>query len=143
MHEIYNPIFHVLDQSMFLFSRCQSVEKYDQYLHSQIPFNETTNSTDSPLFNVTSGIPTSFPDNTKYLIIFTGITASVVIFAVVRAVHNFHLLVMSSVTLHDRMLHTILKCPISFFDNNPIGKFNFRFSSFTFTLMLFHSLLLE
>lgn len=156
---IQKPCVHVLDQSKLLFFRCQSIENYDKYLNLPNPVNDSSTdstlynvtstasmlsnvtSTASMLYNVTSGIPLGFPDNTKYLIIFTAVTFSVVIFAVVRAVHNFHILVMSSVNLHERMLHTILKCPIGFFDNNPIGKF--RFSCLTFTGLLFCSLVWE
>lgn len=103
-------------------SRCTRIEKYEQELRTLHPFNATVTNSSDMSANATSALNEPFPPNTTYLLIFTGLTVSVVILAIIRSVHSFYLLVMSSVTFHDRMLSTILKCPIGFFDNNPIGK---------------------
>ena len=66
--------------------------------------------------------PTQFPDMLNYLHIFTGITATVVVFGMLRALHGFRIVVQASKAFHTKMLDAILRCPISFFDNNPIGK---------------------
>lgn len=66
--------------------------------------------------------PIQFPHMLNYLHIFTGITATVVVFGMLRALHGFRIVVQASKAFHTKMLDAILRCPISFFDNNPIGK---------------------
>ena len=65
-----------------------------------------------------------FPHMMKYLHVFTGITAAVVLFGVLRALHAIQIMVQASKFFHVKMLDAILRCPISFLDNNPIGKSN-------------------
>lgn len=62
-------------------------------------------------------------DNMFYLHIFTLLTASVLLFGLFRAVHSFHMFVTAAAVIHRMMLDAILRCSMSFFNTNPVGKF--------------------
>ncbi|KAB0372736.1 hypothetical protein FD755_015489 [Muntiacus reevesi] len=55
-----------------------------------------------------------------YLGIYSGLTASTVLFGVARSLLVFFVLVSSSQTLHNQMFESILRAPVLFFDRNPI-----------------------
>ncbi|XP_008142219.2 ATP-binding cassette sub-family C member 4 isoform X1 [Eptesicus fuscus] len=63
-----------------------------------------------------------------YLGIYSGLTASTVIFGIARSLLVFYVLVNSSQTLHNKMFESILRAPVLFFDRNPIGRILNRFS---------------
>ncbi|XP_061290373.1 ATP-binding cassette sub-family C member 4 isoform X2 [Bos javanicus] len=63
-----------------------------------------------------------------YLGIYSGLTASTVLFGIVRSLLVFFVLVSSSQTLHNQMFESILRAPVLFFDRNPIGRILNRFS---------------
>ncbi|XP_024844888.2 ATP-binding cassette sub-family C member 4-like, partial [Bos taurus] len=63
-----------------------------------------------------------------YLGIFSGLTASSLLFGVTRSLLALYILVNSSQTLHNKMLKTILRVPVLFFDRNPAGRILNRFS---------------
>nr|XP_020740072.1 multidrug resistance-associated protein 4 isoform X2 [Odocoileus virginianus texanus] len=63
-----------------------------------------------------------------YLGIYSGLTASTVLFGVARSLLVFFVLVSSSQTLHNQMFESILRAPVLFFDRNPIGRILNRFS---------------
>ena len=52
----------------------------------------------------------------------SGLTVSTVLFGITRSLLIFYILVYSSQTLHNKMLETILRSPVLFFNRNPIGK---------------------
>ncbi|OWK00967.1 hypothetical protein Celaphus_00016720, partial [Cervus elaphus hippelaphus] len=54
-----------------------------------------------------------------YLGIYSGLTASTVLFGVARSLLVFFVLVSSSQTLHNQMFESILRAPVLFFDRNP------------------------
>ena len=47
---------------------------------------------------------------------------STVLFGITKSLLIFYILVNSSLTLHNKMLETILRAPVLFFHRNPIGK---------------------
>ncbi|XP_067669590.1 ATP-binding cassette sub-family C member 4-like isoform X2 [Haliotis asinina] len=79
------------------------------------------------LFN-SSNITVPEVDTNVNIYIFTGIVVSVFLFGLLRALLFFKIAVDASQTLHNRMFSKILRAPISFFDNNPVGRILNRFS---------------
>ncbi|XP_052506052.1 ATP-binding cassette sub-family C member 4-like [Budorcas taxicolor] len=63
-----------------------------------------------------------------YLRVYSGLTVSTILFGVTRSLLIFYVLVNSSQTLHSKMLETILRAPVLFFNRNPIGRILNRFS---------------
>ncbi|KAG5204287.1 hypothetical protein JEQ12_002263 [Ovis aries] len=63
-----------------------------------------------------------------YLGVYSGLTVSTVLFGITRSLLILHILVDSSQTLHNKMLETILRAPVLFFNRNPIGRLLNRFS---------------
>ena len=54
---------------------------------------------------------------------------STVLFGITRSLLIFYILVNSSRILHNKMLETILRAPVLFFNRNPIGKSDTKFFS--------------
>ncbi|XP_070656497.1 ATP-binding cassette sub-family C member 4-like [Bos indicus] len=63
-----------------------------------------------------------------YLGVYSGLTVSTILFGITRSLLIFYVLVNSSQTLHSKMLETILRAPVLFFNRNPIGRILNRFS---------------
>ncbi|XP_043748473.1 ATP-binding cassette sub-family C member 4-like [Cervus elaphus] len=63
-----------------------------------------------------------------YLGIFSGLTVTSLLFGVTRSLLALYILVNSSQTLHNKMLKSILRAPVLFFDRNPAGRILNRFS---------------
>ena len=59
----------------------------------------------------------------------SGLTVSTILFGITRSLLIFYVLVNSSQTLHSKMLETILRAPVLFFNRNPIGKSDMKFLS--------------
>ena len=54
---------------------------------------------------------------------------STVLFGITRSLLIFYIFVNSSQTLHNKILESILRAPILFFNSNPIGKSDTKFLS--------------
>ena len=54
---------------------------------------------------------------------------STVLFGITRSLLIFYIFVNSSQTLHNKILESILRAPVSFFNSNPIGKSDTKFLS--------------
>jgi ATP-binding cassette subfamily C (CFTR/MRP) protein 4 len=52
-----------------------------------------------------------------------------VVFSIIRAQMSFYLFIKASQRLHDRMLRSVLRAKIEFFDTNPLGRILNRFSA--------------
>uniref|UniRef100_A0A4W3I7R4 Multidrug resistance-associated protein 4 n=1 Tax=Callorhinchus milii TaxID=7868 RepID=A0A4W3I7R4_CALMI len=63
-----------------------------------------------------------------YLGTYAGLTLAVILFGIVRSLMIFEVLVNSSQELHNRMFNSIIRAPVLFFDQNPIGRILNRFS---------------
>ncbi|XP_057563819.1 ATP-binding cassette sub-family C member 4-like [Hippopotamus amphibius kiboko] len=63
-----------------------------------------------------------------YLEIYSGLTVATILCGITRSLLIFYVLVNSSQTLHNKMLESILRAPVMFFDRNPIGRILHRFS---------------
>ncbi|XP_060989039.1 ATP-binding cassette sub-family C member 4-like [Dama dama] len=68
------------------------------------------------------------PDSDWYLTVHSVLTAGTILFGVTRSLLIFYVLVNSSQTLHNKMLESIFRAPMLFFDRNPIGRILNRFS---------------
>ncbi|CAN9498397.1 unnamed protein product [Ophioblennius macclurei] len=63
-----------------------------------------------------------------YLGVYSGLTAAAVVFSYARSLVIFHVLVRAAQALHNSMFSAVLRTPVLFFDNNPIGRILNRFS---------------
>ena len=55
------------------------------------------------------------------VMIYAGQMLALFVFSLFRGVLFFMLCMRSSVRLHDRLFNSVVRAPMSFFDNNPIG----------------------
>jgi len=65
----------------------------------------------------------------SYLTPVAWLTLGMVTLSTTQAYLSLHLLIRASQRLHDRMLHSVLRAQISFFDTNPLGRILNRFSA--------------
>ena len=59
----------------------------------------------------------------------SGLTVSTVLFGITRSLLILYIFVNSSQTLHNKILESILRAPVLFFNSNPIGKSDTKFLS--------------
>ena len=95
----------------------------------RIAATETHQSLLSQGYNHTN-VTIPYVDSYRNIYIFTGIIAAVFIFGMVRALLFFKVAVDASQKLHNSMFARILRCPISFFDINPVGQLLLHFFFF-------------
>jgi ATP-binding cassette subfamily C (CFTR/MRP) protein 4 len=75
-----------------------------------------------------SSMPLCFLSDVDHIGIYSGLVASLIVFATLRIFLFVLLMLNSSRVLHNRMFGKILRAPILFFDTNPIGRVLNRFS---------------
>ncbi|XP_059740473.1 ATP-binding cassette sub-family C member 4-like isoform X2 [Bos taurus] len=63
-----------------------------------------------------------------FLGVYSGLTLSTILFGIIRSLLIFYVLANSAQTLHNKMLESILRTPVLFFNRNPIGRILNRFS---------------
>ncbi|KAI4581565.1 hypothetical protein MJG53_010008 [Ovis ammon polii x Ovis aries] len=68
------------------------------------------------------------PDSGWYLTVHSVLTEGTILYGITRSLLIFYVLVNSSQTLHNKMLKSIFRAPMLFFDRNPIGRILNRFS---------------
>ncbi|XP_070327220.1 LOW QUALITY PROTEIN: ATP-binding cassette sub-family C member 4-like [Odocoileus virginianus] len=68
------------------------------------------------------------PDPVWYLRVYSVLTAGTVLLSITRSLLIFYVLVNSSQIFHNKMLESILRVPVLFFDRNPVGRILNRFS---------------
>ena len=66
--------------------------------------------------------PACLTSNTQRIVIYTGLTVVSLLLNIAKGVLFSYLIVNASRVLHNRMLSSVLRAPVLFFDNNPIGK---------------------
>ncbi|XP_005099201.2 multidrug resistance-associated protein 4 [Aplysia californica] len=110
-------------------SRWSNLEE-DRYaaIKAHEHFLADNNITDLANTSLSSNITIPYVDSTFNIGIFSAIIAVVFLFGLVRALLFFKIAVDASQTLHNQMFARILRSPISFFDNNPVGRILNRFS---------------
>ena len=69
-----------------------------------------------------------YQQDTKNIGIYTGLVSLAFVLPVIRAYVFFEASTSSSECLHDKMVNSVLKAPVSFFDTNPAGRILNRFS---------------
>ncbi|KAB0397015.1 hypothetical protein E2I00_001697, partial [Balaenoptera physalus] len=67
------------------------------------------------------------PDPDWYFTVYSVLTGGTVLFGITRSLLIFCVLVNSSQIRHNKMLESILRVPVLFFDTNPIGKSDTKF----------------
>ncbi|CAG0895339.1 unnamed protein product [Cyprideis torosa] len=60
--------------------------------------------------------------------IYAGIVLSLILLSLVRSWHVMSICMKASVNLHSKMFNSVLRAPMKFFDNNPVGRTLNRFS---------------
>uniref|UniRef100_A0AC11BKC5 Uncharacterized protein n=1 Tax=Ovis aries TaxID=9940 RepID=A0AC11BKC5_SHEEP len=63
-----------------------------------------------------------------FLGVYSGLTVSTILFGITRSLLLFYVLANASQTLHNKMLESILRAPVLFFNRNSIGRILNRFS---------------
>ena len=81
----------------------------------------TSNSTDAPY-------DPEKVDEQWYSIIYTILIVALFISVFIRSITFFMMCMKASIELHNRIFYQILRFPIHFFDNNPVGRILNRFS---------------
>ncbi|XP_057563261.1 ATP-binding cassette sub-family C member 4-like [Hippopotamus amphibius kiboko] len=76
-----------------------------------------------------TGIVIVIPDPAWYFTVHAVLTVGTILFGITRSVLIFYILVKSSQTLHNKMLKSILRVPVLFFNRNPMGRILNRFSN--------------
>lgn len=61
-------------------------------------------------------------DTHYYLSVYSCIIASVFVSGIIGALFTFHVLVSAARSQHNKMFSRILRCPVLFFDTNPVGE---------------------
>ncbi|XP_076453870.1 ATP-binding cassette sub-family C member 4-like isoform X2 [Babylonia areolata] len=67
-------------------------------------------------------------DEAHQVLVYSVIIVSVFVFGIVRALLFFRIVVNASQQLHNRMFASVVRCPIGFFDTNPVGRILNRFA---------------
>ena len=70
---------------------------------------------ESPSFAITN-------DRTTNIYIYTGIVMTLFVFSLIRTTTFFTVCMSSSINLHKKLFNSVIRAPISFFDENPIGR---------------------
>lgn len=52
----------------------------------------------------------------------SAITIAVFVFGLIRALLIFKILIRAGRVLHNRMFDAVVRCPVLFFDTNPVGE---------------------
>ena len=66
--------------------------------------------------------PACLISTNQRIAIYTGLTAVALLLNIAKGVLFSYLIVNASRVLHNRMLSSVLRAPVLFFDNNPIGE---------------------
>ncbi|XP_045033102.1 ATP-binding cassette subfamily C member 4 isoform X3 [Daphnia magna] len=106
--------------------------------HSNVTENSTyIPVTENGFFNVTSGTEETAvfsgawwknPDTYTGVYVFTILIICVFIFSFIRTIHYFMMCMISSINLHNRMFQSVIRTPLLFFDQNPVGRVLNRFA---------------
>uniref|UniRef100_A0A4W2CUZ4 ATP binding cassette subfamily C member 4 n=1 Tax=Bos indicus x Bos taurus TaxID=30522 RepID=A0A4W2CUZ4_BOBOX len=91
-------------------------------------FHRTNEQSTLNIMAYEKGNITEMLDLNWYLGIFSGLNGSSLLLGVIRSLLALYVLVNSSQTLHNKMLKSILRAPVLFFDRNPAGRILNRFS---------------
>lgn len=81
------------------------------------------------IFFVGSWAESDNQDSSRWYGIVFGFTLATACLAVFRALMSFYLFLGASKTLHNKMLHSVLRATVEFFDTNPLGRILNRFAS--------------
>ncbi|XP_054723461.1 ATP-binding cassette sub-family C member 4-like isoform X2 [Uloborus diversus] len=91
-------------------------------------FRETVANVSDICFNLTDNYQTDVSDARKNvnmemnLSVYAGLVLAVFVWSLLRTTAFFQMCMKASITLHNKMFRCVLRSPVSFFDNNPVGN---------------------
>lgn len=91
-------------------------------------FKHTIANVSDDCFNLTKNYLVDEEDadkevNMEYkLSVYAGLVLTVFLLSLVRTTSFFQMCMRASITLHNKMFRCVLRSPVAFFDNNPVGK---------------------
>ncbi|CAG0897047.1 unnamed protein product [Darwinula stevensoni] len=88
---------------------------------------EAANRTNSSAVELLFGNPLLDPWTPMY--IYVAIVVALFLLSIFRTVLFFYICMNSSINLHSCMFKSVLRAPVAFFDNNPVGRILNRFSN--------------
>ncbi|CAG0884511.1 unnamed protein product [Darwinula stevensoni] len=91
-----------------------------------------TNETNGSVGEMIFGDPNMDPWAPMY--VYAAIVVALFFLSLLRTVMFFYISMKSSVNLHSRMFNSVLRAPVNFFDNNPVGEFHLHIPSSKRTL---------
>lgn len=97
-------------------SRANQVEAHQATLELEAKYSGLSAS------NGTTPFTGSEVDVSYNIAIYTVTTANIFVFGLINAIWMFHVMVSASKNLHNGMFAAIVRSPIAFFDNNPVGE---------------------
>jgi ABC-type multidrug transport system fused ATPase/permease subunit len=62
-----------------------------------------------------------------HLYVYIGIVVLLVVMAQIRSLGFFRICMKASVELHGRMFQSVLRTPVKFFDDNPVGELTLEY----------------
>lgn len=66
-------------------------------------------------------------DLDRNILVLSGLTIALFFVGFIRGLLYFKVAVDASKTLHNKMFNSIIRVPVAFFDNNPVGKYYFSY----------------
>ncbi|XP_022257889.1 multidrug resistance-associated protein 4-like isoform X2 [Limulus polyphemus] len=116
-------LFSGSDFWLALWTNEEEEKRLEAERHISTSSNSTTNGTTDQLVN-----DNEFMGFYINIYIYSGIVGGLFIFSLLQTTVFYIMCMRSSIGLHNKMFGSIVRAPISFFDNNPLGRILNRFS---------------
>ena len=103
--------------------RARTAGNFSLNASSLVPENDANNATDVvEERGIFTGDWWREPDTYTGVYVFTILIICVFIFSMIRTIHYFLMCMISSINLHNRMFQCVIRAPLLFFDQNPVGN---------------------
>lgn len=113
---ISQVIFHYNDLWLAAWSNREDSKTYNK---------ESNNDTNVTFFSAND---TAYEDETWNIIIYSSLVVAQLVGMLIRSATFFMMCICASINLHNKIFYTLMRVPISFFDNNPTGRILNRFT---------------